>query len=277
MIDRSISQKIEQLLVARNPRGMQTVRQALEPGYLMRGANMIKNYCDTVLIGTGFPVGNTFETDGPPGAIALYKAIEALGGTPILACCDPLAKAIQGDYNVHRLIKGSRTEARLEAETVLQQLKPSLVISIEHPGHADDGNYYNMRGEDISTHCSGFDYFLSEATCPSLGIGDGGNEAGMGNVKEALRKLDIRASVVHCDELIIADVSNWAAYGLLACLSNLTQRDFIGNWDNKGVLQYLSDRGSVDGVTRQNSLTEDGLDSKIGENLIRELKKTVGF
>ena len=101
MIDRSISQKIEQLLVARNPRGMQTVRQALEPGYLMRGANMIKNYCDTVLIGTGFPVDNTFETDGPPGAIALYKAIEALGGTPILACCDPLAKAIQGDYNVH--------------------------------------------------------------------------------------------------------------------------------------------------------------------------------
>ena len=277
MKDLQISEKVEQLLVARNPRGMQTVRRALEPGYMMRAAKMINDHSNTVLIGTGFPVDNTFETDGPPGAIALYKAIEKLGGTPILACCDPLAKAIKDDYNVHTLIMGSLAEARLEAQNTLQQLKPTLLISIEHPGRAANGNYYNMRGDDISTRCSGFDYFLSMAECPSIGIGDGGNEAGMGNVELTLKNLDIRASVVGCDELVIADVSNWAAHGLLACLSRIKHQDFLDNWDNQAILQYLSNRGSVDGVTRKNTLTEDGLDSEIGENLIQELKKVAGI
>ena len=45
----------------------------------------------------------------------------------------------------------------------------------------------------------------------------------------------------------------------------------------KEILQYLSDRGSVDGITRKNTLTEDSLDSEISENLIQELKKLVGF
>ena len=272
-----ISEAIEELLVGRNLRGMQTVRSVLEPGYMMRAATMIKDHSDTVLIGTGFPVDNTFETDGPPGAIALYKAIESLGGKPILACSDPLAKAIKDDYNVHTLTVGSLSGARLEAERALKILKPSLLISIEHPGRTASDDYRNMRGENISSRCSGFDYFLSMAECPSIGIGDGGNEAGMGNIVNALIELDIMPSVVCCDELVIADVSNWAAHGLIACLSYLKQQDLLQNWDNKEILQYLSDRGGVDGITRKNTLTEDSLDSEISENLIQELKKLVGF
>ena len=39
-----------------------------------------------------------------------------------------------------------------------------------------------MRGIDISEHCGCFDFFVTEARCPTIAIGDGGNEIGMGNL-----------------------------------------------------------------------------------------------
>ena len=59
----------------------------------------------------------------------------------------------------------------------------------------------------------------SMRSCPTIAIGDGGNEIGMGNIAETLSQLDIRASKTHCDELLVADVSNWAAHGLIALLA----------------------------------------------------------
>jgi hypothetical protein len=268
-----ISTTIEDLLVARNPRGMQALQKALVPGYYLRGAQMLQSAIGTVLIGTGFPVAGTYETDGPVGAIALYQALETLGAKPILVCGAPLADAIAADYRVQKISVGKPAVSKVEAQKVLQQYKPSLVISIERPGMAADGNYYNMRGEDISLACASFDYFLSLADCPTIAIGDGGNEIGMGNVASAVEQLSISPSIIPsaicCDELLIADVSNWAAHGLIAMLSVLRGQDMLVDWDNFAILQYLSDRGSVDGVTRENQLTEDGLSADISEELIQ--------
>jgi len=272
-----LSTQIENLLVARNPRGMQTLQAALVPGYYLRAAQLLQNATGRVLIGTGFPVAGTYETDGPVGAIALYRALEALGAEPILVCGTPLADAIANDYRVHKISLGEPAVSKVEAQTALQQYQPSLVISIERPGMAADGKYYNMRGEDISSACASFDYFLSSASCPTIGIGDGGNEIGMGNVAKTLEQLSIIPSATCCDELVIADVSNWAAQGLIAMLSILRQQDMLLDWDNVAILQYLSDRGSVDGVTRENHLTEDGLSSDISEELIKNLRKLGGF
>ncbi len=69
--DLSLSQQIEGLLVARNPRGMQTAQSALSPCYCLRSAQMIAQCSGNVLIGTEFPVNGTYETDGPVGAVAL--------------------------------------------------------------------------------------------------------------------------------------------------------------------------------------------------------------
>ena len=276
-----LSTQIENLLVARNPRGMQTLQAALVPGYYLRAAQLLQNATGRVLIGTGFPVAGTYETDGPVGAIALYRALEALGAEPILVCGTPLADAIANDYRVHKISLGEPAVSKVEAQTALQQYQPSLVISTERPGMAADGKYYNMRGEDISSACASFDYFLSSASCPTIGIGDGGNEIGMGNVASAVEQLSISPSIIPsaicCDELLIADVSNWAAHGLIAMLSVLRGQDMLVDWDNFAILQYLSDRGSVDGVTRENSLTEDGLSADISEKLIKDLRKLGGF
>jgi hypothetical protein len=145
-----ISQQIEDVLTARNPRGMKTLQAALSPGYYYRAAKMLQNISGHVLIGTGFPVINTYETDGPVGAIALYRAVEALGATPVLVCGAPLADAISSDYRVHKITVGEPATSAQEAQLVIDRYQPSLVISIERPGMAADGHYYNMRGENIS-------------------------------------------------------------------------------------------------------------------------------
>lgn len=277
MNDLSLSQAIEELMVARNLRNMQLARAALQPDYFLRAAQQLRDSHGTVIIGTGFPVTDTFETDGPVGAIALYNALQALGAKPIIACGPPLSDAIAADYRVLHLRARDLASAQEEAAAQLQRLQPEAVISIERPGLAEDGRYYNMRGEDITERCAFFDPFLTLASCPTIAIGDGGNEIGMGNIGAAIATLDIRAAVTRCDELLVADVSNWGAYGLIALLAKWSGRDLLADISPLDILDYLSARGSVDGVTRKNTLTEDGLAASEGIRMIQELRILTGF
>ncbi|GAA5315895.1 MAG: DUF4392 domain-containing protein [Candidatus Pelagadaptatus aseana] len=273
-----LSKTIEDMLVERNLRGMKTIQPALTAGYYGRAAEMIQRACEqqgTILIGTGFPVTDTFETDGPVGAIALYNALQTLGAKPVLVCGPPLCTELVDDYRIEPLLVGPHAGQDEEARQALRRWKPSLIISIERPGKARDGNYYNMRGEDISARAACFDSFMEQALCPTIAIGDGGNEIGMGNIHETLQSLNIVPSSTTCTELVIADVSNWGALGLIALLSWHSDRDLLSDIDPMAILQYLSQKGSVDGVTRLNELTEDGLPASEGIELIGRLKHLV--
>jgi hypothetical protein len=273
----ALSRAIEDILVARNPRGMKTVQPHLEAGYCLRAARKLQQCRGNILIGTGFPVVRTFETDGPVGAIAMYEAFEKLGATPTIVCGRPLSQALAARYRVHEISVGDHHRREQEALEALQKFQPQAIISIERPGQAADGGYYNMRGESISEHTACFDSFMNLSECPTIAIGDGGNEIGMGNVAEALRDLNIVPCTTTCDELIIADVSNWGAYGLISFLSVWNNRDLLAEIVPLDTLRYISALGSVDGVTRINQLTEDGLDPAEGESVLRELRQVCGF
>ena len=273
----TIVQQVEDLMVERDLRGMKSIQKALTPGYYERAAKLLLECRGTVLIGTGFPVDETFETDGPVGAIALYKILEHLGAKPIIVCGDPLSSKISQDYNTYEISVGDLSKGRAEAQKALAELKPEIVLSIERPGLSAAGIYANMRGEDISARCACFDYFLIEADCPTIAIGDGGNEIGMGNVTEALASLSITPAMTGCDELLVADVSNWAAHGLIALLGYWQHEDLLSKINTLEILQYISERGSVDGVTRENTLTEDSLASEAGQQLIDQLREITGF
>jgi hypothetical protein len=271
MTETELSQAIENLLVARNLRQMQTAQAALKPGYFLRAASHLRSLEGNIIIGTGFPVNDTFETDGPLGAIALYDALEKLGGQPWLACAAPFSVALSGDYRILELSAKSLADAERQAQETLAQLQPQAIISIERPGLAEDDRYYNMRGEDITPRCAFFDPFLNLASCPTIAIGDGGNEIGMGNILSAIAGLDIKASVTGCDELLVADVSNWGAHGLIAFLDLWSNENLLEAMSPLSILEYLSAKGSVDGVSRENTLTEDGLDAAEGIGVIAEL------
>ncbi|MEM6581469.1 MAG: glutamate cyclase domain-containing protein [Pseudomonadota bacterium] len=277
MNDETLSQAVEELLVERNLRNMQTARAALQPGYVLRAATLLKDAKGKIIIGTGFPVEDTFETDGPVGAMALYQALERLGAEPVIACAPPLAIELRQHLQVLILEANDLMQAEAEATAQLQQLAPAAIVAIERPGLAENGRYHNMRGEDITARCGFFDPYVNQASCPTIGIGDGGNEIGMGNIASAIAELDIKASVTSCDELVVADVSNWGAYGLIALLAKWSEQDLLAQIDPLAILQLLSACGSVDGVTRQNTLTEDGLDAGEGVQVIEQLRQLTGF
>jgi hypothetical protein len=265
-----LSEAVEAALVSRNPRQMARLRAALAPGYYLRAAQLFTDP-GRVIIATGFPVAGSFETDGPLGAIALYRALEAVGNECLIACADPLAGQLEADFRILKLQAFDHGAARREAKTRLAALRPHRILSIERPGLAADGRYYNMRGVDISGNCAIFDYYMTEADCPTVAIGDGGNEIGMGSVAEAVAALDIRGACTPCDELLVADVSNWGGYGLIALLSALTKQPLLREIDHLGLLRYLSDRGSVDGITGENTLSEDGLPAAAGVEILATL------
>jgi len=154
--------QLEQWLVERNPRGMALARQALLPGYLQRAATLLHQPGRTVLIGTGFPVAGTFETDGPVGAIAIYRMLAQLGVRPVLVCGDPLYSVLNGHYQVEAFALG--IDGRPRAAQLLAQYQPAAILCIERPGQAADGRYYNMRHEDISAKVADLDALMTAAT-----------------------------------------------------------------------------------------------------------------
>ena len=275
--EQALSQKIEDILVARNLRGMKTVQPHLQSGYCLRAAQILRECDGNVFIGTGFPVVETFETDGPVGTIALYNALETLGATPVIVCGRPLSEALVSKYRVHEIRVGDHDKREQEALDALDKYQPQAIVSIERPGQAADGGYYNMRGESISPRTACFDTFMNLSNCPTIAVGDGGNEIGMGKVSEALKDLNIVPSATSCDELIVADVSNWGAYGIISFLSVWHGSDLLKEINPLGILEYISELGSVDGVTRINQLTEDGLPANEGESILRELRAVCGF
>jgi len=250
----SLSRSIESLLTRQNHRGMDRIRQTLQPGYLLRAARTLLDHPGNIFIVTGFPVAGTFETDGPAGALALYRLAQRLGSTPTIISDLAVVRALRDTCDCHTIAG----DIESDAQELFAASPPQLVMSIERPGASADGRYYNMAGEDISSACTAAEPYLALANCPTIAIGDGGNEVGMGNAVTALSSLNIQPAVSTVDELIVADVSNWAAYALCALTDWLSGHTPDSTTRFHVDLEALVARGAVDGVTREPTATEDG-------------------
>ena len=270
-----LSANIEALLVARNHRGMADVREHMTPGYLLRAARQISACTSRVYILTGFPVGDSFETDGPAGAMALYRLCQQLGSDPVILSDKQVVAALHEDFNCLPLPDSKEDDARAATDALYRSQPPALLISIERPGSAADGRCYNMVGTDITARCGGAESYLVQANCPTIAIGDGGNELGMGNVLNSLSKLNIQPAVSTCDELVVADVSNWAAYALCAVARWLTDSEDKAECRNREDLEHLVARGAVDGVTGEATPTEDSFPAAEGERLAQAVHVTL--
>ena len=266
---------IEDIILSHGSRGMDRIRGAVPTGYCGRAAKLILENRGRVLIGTGFPVGGSFETDGPIGAIALYRVLEGLGHEPVFGCAPPISQVLAGDFRTLEVPILGWEATRPMVESALADIRPSVVVSIERPGVAEDGRYYNMRGRDISDFLAKFDLFFELCGCPTIGVGDGGNEIGMGNIIEALAQLPITPSVTTCDELVIATVSNWGVYGIIAAMSRELHQDLFGLFEPVEIVRYLVDRGAVDGKTGVAECSEDGFPLSVGLSIIAQLRELI--
>ncbi|NJE25352.1 DUF4392 domain-containing protein [Thermococcus sp. MV5] len=236
--------------------------------FLENAKDLFLKNLDNVLIVTCFPIPpmQIVETDGPPGALALYKTIEKLGGRAEILTCEKIKRAL------------NRFKVNFAEDPSVEEY--SLLISVETPGRAKDGKYYSMSALEIEM--LPFDeLFLKarELEIPTIGIGDGGNEIGMGNIAKLIKKY-IRfgekiASIVEVDELILAAVSNWGAYGLIAQVSLEVKENLLKDWDERRVLEALVSVGVIDGIVKKPQLSVDGIPFELHKNILALLNSII--
>ena len=116
-------------------------------------------------------------------------------------------------------------DGKEEYEKLLEECQPVALISIERCGRNVQNDYANMRGISIKDKTARTDILFEMARqegIPTFGVGDGGNEIGMGNLKEVIMsKLALTPCDIEVDALIIATVSNWGAYALAAYMQKI--------------------------------------------------------
>ena len=220
-----------------------------------------------VTIVTGFFIASAGapETDGPAGSVALGRAMELLG------------RRVQ-------LVTDSRSSLVLSACSAALE-GADLLIFLERPGCAGDGRYYNMRGNDISASVVPLDDLAVRALehgLPVIGIGDGGNEAGMGALYEPLKRLLPEyarcLSRVPATVCLPVDVSNWGGTALAALLSAASGR-WVGlsPGEEERALRAAVGAGAVDGTTGRRTLSVDGFSLERLERVAVQLKDWYGI
>ena len=257
---------LEDVILAQDRRGIAALRPYLPVSFCEAAARFLLQHAGTVLIATGFYVqrADAPETDGPPGALALGRALAALGNrvayvsdaytAPLLADLAP-----SGTETVDFPIADDAASHEV-ARDLLDRIEPTALIAIERCALTHSGTYLNMRGQDISAHTARLDHLFRQHP-HTVGIGDGGNEIGMGNLAPRIpgvAALPDDPAVTRTTHLVIASVANWGAYGVLAALSRLTSRNLLPRpVDESACIRRLVALGAVDGVTGVADCTVD--------------------
>jgi len=299
-------------------------------GHLAAAAQSLADRATSVAIVTGFAIVDAApvaaETDGPPGALLLARALTERGvevalitdgyGVPALEVgCDllrlprslifefPLEEASAGPA-------GRETTSSPRADAWVAEFlasgpgsRLSHLIAIERVGPSHTSRSFlaqrregappidefhsdlpaesrdvchNMRGMPIDA-CTGRIHRLFEAVSDrssgvtTIGVGDGGNEIGMGAIPwETLRSaITIGpggrvACRVSTDYTLLAGVSDWAAFALAGTFGRLRgTTSEVCDLDERNlralVEALVRDAGAVDGVTGRREPTVDGL------------------
>jgi len=270
---------IENIVLSRDHRGISALRPYMPPDFCERAATLILDHPGTALVATGFfiPSAGATETDGPPGAVALARALSVLGYRAAYVTdpfTSPLLRALDPGRSVHELPVADHEASRENARALLAEVRPDVLVAIERCGLTADGVYLNMRGVDVSEYHAKLDYLFLEHPC-SVGIGDGGNEIGMGNLAAVIplvAPIVGQPCATKTTRLIVASVSNWGAWGLVATLSKLKGRNLLVSVDEgRELLASAAALGAVDGVNGRRGGSVDGFPAEENDRVLGEM------
>jgi hypothetical protein len=257
---------IEDIVLQQDTRGISALREHLPPNFVETAADHILQRPGKVLIATGFYIAyaGAPETDGPPGAAGIGEALKRLG-FEVAYVTDKWSleavRAVAGDDEVIEFPVTTHFESAQFANETMRKHKPGVLISIERAGLVGDGTFRNWKGEDISQFNAKVDHLFNQHP-DSVGIGDGGNEIGMGNLRKVIPdfpKLPKNPCVTETRHLIIASCSNWGGYGLVAQMSLLTGKKLLPSVE-RGYewVKATYDAGAVEGMSGERKDWVDG-------------------
>ena len=311
------------------------------PGHLAEAAAELAASCRHAAIVTGFfiPAADppAAETDGPPGAVVLAMALQAIGAETTLVTDGNCASAVRatvaaagGDPTAVAVcpVSGVSVDGRSAASIWIDDFAQNgpgrtvtHVIAIERVGPSHDeeslrnqqrvgpppiqeflstvpveqrNRCHNARGMSIDAWSAPLYRLFEKSSARSkswktIGIGDGGNEIGMGTVpwEELVRRLPRKeASAIPCrvatDRNIIAGTSNWGGFALAAAVALLAGKtDALSLVDAKFQQDLLermvADGPAVDGIARRPSATVDGLPFATYIQAWLEIRRLIGL
>ncbi len=268
---------LEHIILQNSHRGMDILSKYMPNEYCREAAEALFFLSPgTIILTTGFYVQGHAETDGPLGTAALVYALRKMGHDCIVLTDSYCYQYFE--FLGIQTIYIDKTDVTVEE--ILKQYQPSAIISVERCGKNAKDRYWNMNANDITLYTSSIDKIFPIAKkrgILTVGIGDGGNEIGMGNYENILSKeLGLEPCVIKTDYLIISSVSNWGAYGLCGYLSDYCGKTLLPeeSWLQKYML-FLQSCGCIDGVTKQNTLTVDGYIEGKEVKVFREIQRWV--
>ncbi len=260
---------IEDVILANDGRGISQLRPHIPANYCELAAACILANPGTTLITTGFYIAaaGAPETDGPPGALALGRALESMGREVIYVTdryTYPILEPFVTDsYQIMDFPICDDATSKTVAEEMLLDLEPSALIAIERCSMTKEGTYLNMRGLDITPQTARLDHLFRHHP-QTIGIGDGGNEIGMGNLADVIPQVATLPPIpadTGTTHLVISSTSNWGGYGVVAALSNLTGHNMLPDpEDEDDLIRMMVDMGAVDGVVGSAIYSVDGMD-----------------
>ena len=279
-----MAETIEDIILDHDKRGMLALRPHLPADFCEQAARYVMDHPGHTVIVTGFYVimAGKPETDGPPGAIAIGRALQSLGRRVTYVTDSytvPVLKQWADGGEVVEFPIAEVEESKRHAARMLEELQPALLISIERCGRNRNDEYLNMRARDITPQTARLDY-LFDGDVPSVGIGDGGNEIGMGNLVDVIPSVDSLPddpAISRVDRLVIASVSNWGGYGLVAAMSRISGRNLLPGADDEAqMVEGMIAAGAVDGTTGDAVPTVDNFSMAENGQLLARLHSIVG-
>jgi hypothetical protein len=270
----------------------------------------------TVIISTGFVLPPFFplgETDGPPGAVALAHAMvrgigarviflsekEVIGALQAACIAAGLSVYEQKDFGtipgaiLIRDFPCTVEEAIHEGKRILDEWKPSAIITVEKMGRNLKDIYHSARGTDMSPLVAKVDYLVEAAQKQkvlTIGIGDLGNEIGLGAVADVARKAmgpGIEKCKCGCgggivtkvatDFPIMATMSNWGSYGLVACMAGILEKPSLLHTPEveRRMIEACVRVGARDGSTVFPALSSDGVSLEANQAVVQLLHDIV--
>jgi D-glutamate cyclase len=242
-----------------------------------------------VTIATGFVVPDRFpqgENDGPLGAVALARALDACGHAVTILVDPPLLDTVR--WLAAELALGVAIYA-LDSGRLHEWIdRTDIGIAIEKPGGNEVGVLHTFDGHRIEGGSVPVDSLFDDLRRmgrPTIGIGDRGNEVGFGAIRDEVLRLNPEAARCACGcggTVVCATqttlvypsaVSNWGAYGLAAACSILEDRPGIVVRPNeeRRLLQVAAVRGCRDGVKQHSAYAVDGVAGDLSTRVVAAL------
>lgn len=230
-------------------------------GALEKAARSIMETPDAhVGIVTGFFIRHATppspETDGLGGMAHLAAGLSHCG-IPVTVITDaPCGKAVWAvttelsDNVALEIVSVKESSVRSLRDRLSAAQRPlTHLIAIERVAPGSDGKPHREHGWDMSDDTAPLHLLFEEDGWQrpwiTIGIGDGGNEIGMGALPRDILANDIPngelvAARTSADHLIVAGVSTWGGYGLLSAMAIVSPkhkhsllRDFTPEMDRR--------------------------------------------